>query len=405
MAYTFVQQEGQTYYYSSSVLYVLAGILICVLPLLGNNDAVLPTGNKSQFGRVLRVLFFGFLAAFFAFHVHVLIPLYHQIPISPKVADMLPVIKLACNRLLTGQPVYAPTDEIWIGTVNAYLPMMWLPYVPAQIFGYDMRWTTVTLLFVSLFIAALPVFKAKYDLPVFPTLFAGISLFLALNYFLTHGRDFWSMTEEGVVAAFYVFLAFALIRGNYYLIGIAMGFCVLSRYALIPWIPTYLTFIFLTQPRKEFRKLFFTLSVIVLIVFIIPYFIWDPFYFLSLPGIQLKNVDPFWRYNGLTDHTFFNVGLYKFFTIETARLMGNIGLLTSFIAPAVFILFAQKFQKRYSLNGRYIGFGSLKLSLIFFYNFLPMPFSYLFFPLTLISYALLFDFISAPSGTETAAPL
>jgi hypothetical protein len=40
-----------------------------------------------------------------------------------------------------------------------------------------------------------------------------------------------------------------------------------------------------------------------------------------------------------------------------------------------------------------VAFASLKLSLVFVYNFLGCPYIYVFFPAGLISYVLLFDFL------------
>ena len=402
MAYTYMQQEGQTYFYSSSLLYFLAGIIICFLPLFSVKEIGVDTLQRKGIRKFLPIVFLGFLVFLLIYNVCLLEDLYQRVPLSLSLADMLPVIKLACKRLLHSQPVYAPTPEIFPGSVNAYFPMMWLPYLPSEVFGYDMRWTTVAMMFASIFISARPIFRASKGLPIIPVLITGGSLFLVLNFFLFHGCAFWAMTEEGVVTGFYVLLGYALLCENYYLIGLAMSLCLLSRYALIPWIPTYFAFVFFTKSKTDFKKLFFTFSGLVLLIFVIPFFIWNPLYFLGLPGVQSAHIDVFWKQLGLDTNQYMNVGLYKFFKHDNAWLMVKIELIASFISPVFFIFMARKLQKKCPFDNKYIAFGSLKLSLVFFYNFIPTPYMYLFFPVTLISYVVLFDFISTQVIYEAA---
>ena len=403
MAFTYLQQNGGVYYYSSSILYFLAGIAICILPLLNVQKAVGITTGEGGWHKFLPHLFLLFLTGLFAYHIIILSALYKNFPVDVKWADMIPVIQLSCKRLLHGIPVYAPTNEIHPGSVNAYLPMMWAPYLPSEIFGYDPRWTTVTALFVSLFIAARPIFKARGKMDLVPMVLASLSLFLVLNYFLFKYNGFWAMTEEGVVTGYYILLGYALLSENLYLIGITIGCCLLSRYTLTPWIPVYFGYLLFTQPRTNFMKAFITFTVFVTVVFVIPWFILDPLYFIHLPGLQAGAINSFWNDHHIIDNAYHNVGLFKFFTLNQVGLMTVIELSTGFILPIAFVLLAKKLQQRYQLNSRYIAFGSLKLCLVCFYNFIPAPYIYLFFPATLISYAVLFDYVSGWQPNASSA--
>ncbi len=394
MAYTYIQQQGALYYYSSSLLYLLAGLAICILPLLNTNKVDTSNAPENQLSRFLPFIFYGFLIGLFLYHVRMLSGIYKEIDINVRWADMIPVIQLSCKRFLHGIYVYAPTDEIKPGSINAYLPMMWMPFLPSQIFGFDPRWTTVTALFIALFIAATPFFKGGVKILFTPMLIAGISLFMVLNFFLMQEHVFWSMTEEGVVTAFYMLLGFALLKQNYLLIGVAMACCTLSRYALVPWIPVYLGYVFFTESRANFFKLFLTFAGVITVVFVLPYFIWDPLYFLKLPGVQSGGLEWFWNCSHIIEHKYYNVGLYKFFNVTQLWLMVRVELASCFLLPLLFILLAKKLQQRYQLNTRFIAYGSLKLSLICFYNFIPTPITYLFFPVTLISYVVLFDYLA-----------
>jgi hypothetical protein len=402
MGYTYIQQSGAEFYYSSSLLYFISGIAICVLPLFSINETTIYFKRGREIRKYLPVLFFCLLAGLFVFHVIVLSALYKRFPINAAYADMLPVIELSCKRLLNLAPVYAPMNEISRGEVNAYLPMMWLPYIPAVILKFDLRWATVTVLFIALFIAAIPVFKASKSIPAIPFLITCICLFMVCNFFLTHGTDFWAMSEEGVVTGFYILLGYALLQQNYYLTGLGIALCLLSRYSLILWIPVYLIFLYLKGPLANFKKTVIVLGVFVLIVFVLPFFIWDPLYFFKLPFIQAGSQDWFWEHNKLgVTKDFTTVGLYKFFSPEYSHLMMPVEFITSIIFPVIMIWQALKRK----LNTRFIGFSSLKLSLVFFYNFIPVPYNYLFFPGTFISYALLFYFISTQVQVSSGGEL
>lgn len=393
MAYTYIQYDGSNFYYTSSLLYFITGIFICLLPLFSTNGTKLYSGYGLNIRKYLPFVFVCFLSGMFLFHVVMLSAMYKACPVDKMLADMLPVIRLSCERLLHRQPVYAPTNEIWPNSVNAYLPMMWLPYLPAVVFNYDLRWTTVVMLFAALFVAAIPVYKNSKGLSPTVFLITGVSLFLVLNFFMTQYCDFWRLTEEGGIAGFYILLGFALLQRRFYLTGFSIAMCVLSRYSLAPWIPVYFAFIYFTEPFENFKKMIIVFFGILLVVFILPFFIWDPLYFLKLPFVQGGSSSQAWfwnNYNIGVDKSLTTVGLYKFFTRGNSHFMLAIELFTSVAFPVLLIWLALK----KNLNKRFLGFSSLKLSLVFFYNFIPVPYGYLFFPATMISYVLMFDYMS-----------
>jgi len=77
-------------------------------------------------------------------------------PLDPDVADMLPAIGVAADRLLAGGVPYAPIDLGAHTVPVAYLPGMWLPYVPLVALGLDLRWLNIgALLGVAGLMAAL----------------------------------------------------------------------------------------------------------------------------------------------------------------------------------------------------------------------------------------------------------
>lgn len=62
-------------------------------------------------------------------------------------------------------------------------------------------------------------------------------------------------TEEGVVIINYVWLAIALLSGNYWFIGLAASLCALSRYALVGWLPAMLILLYVQGKTKQWIHL------------------------------------------------------------------------------------------------------------------------------------------------------
>lgn len=389
LCYTYVQESGSVFYYSSSVVYALAGLAICILPLI---SAIRP---ESSFAleKYIPVTLLLLITGFLVYYVVWLAPIFKTWPVDKHMADMLPSILAACRRFLHGRTIYGPAPEVWPKSIIPYLPAMWIPFVPSEIFGYDARWTTVASVFIGIFIALLPALKKRRAMLTAPSLVGGIALFFFLNYLLIKDLGFWTMTEEGLVAGLYLLLAFALLRNNYWWIGVAITCCLLSRYTFLFWLPAYFTYVFFAKRRGDFWKLFLSTGILVSLIFILPFFIWDPAYFLHIP-VTYFHADKFWADWRLNEHHYYCVGFYKFFTVDQTGLMFKLEIITSFLSPALLILAANWLAKKYAVNERYIAFGSLKMCLLFFYGFLQMPYTYLFITPTIISYVVLFDYLT-----------
>ena len=389
---TYIQQSGDVFYFSSSILYFISGLGICLLPLIpipANDKTIKGIASVSKYMPIIWGLFFLFLLGY---HFGKLIPEYSKFAIDKRWADMFPTIQVGCQRFLTGRVVYAPTPEIWVGSIFPYFPMMWIPFLPAEIFSFDYRWVTVILEFIGIAVAFSPVIQLKNKaIPIVPSLIVGTALFLLINFFLMQNITYWVMTEEGVVACFYILFSWALLRKNYVLIGLAMTACTLSRYGLLFWIPVYFGYILLTQDRSSFWKLFWSYGISMTVLFILPFFIWNPAYFLNIPTTYTNNIDRFWIGNDIDSHKYYNVGFFKFFTHSLAHTMSTWAIISSFLTPVILLFVAEKLK----LKSKYIAYSSLKLCLIFFYGFISIPYQYIFVPVTLISYVVLFDYLAA----------
>ncbi|MCW3125326.1 MAG: hypothetical protein JWO03_984 [Bacteroidetes bacterium] len=402
LSLTYLQQSGSTFYYSSSILYLLSGLAVCILPLVPvSKISFLKT--PARINKSIPYLLGAFILFLIGHHIVRLTTEYSNMPIDARIADMLPCLQVACRRFLHGEVVYGPAPEIYPGSIIPYLPAMWIPFIPASILGFDFRWVTVAMQLFCVGLAMMPVLNRNRSIPLLPAIIGAAALFLLFNYFLYKRTDYWTMTEEGVVAGFYLLLSLALLRRNYWLIGLAIMCCTLSRYSLILWIPVYFGFVFLTRPRSDFWKLFLSYTGGMLAVFVIPFFIRDPLYFIHIPRGYIGLTDRFWHSYGVEEHLLYNVGLFKFFSFGQVHNMLILEVITSFLAPLILILSALWLKKRFELNDRYFAYASFKISMVFFYAFIQMPYLYVFVPLTLMSFAVLFDYLAGQGG-ESSAP-
>ena len=404
LSYTYIQDVGSVFYYSSSILYFLSGLGVCLLPLVAINKGDKAIKGVVALSRYLPVFFALFFVFALLYHIGFLNHLYNRFPVDKQWEDMLPAIQVGCRRLLSGSKIYAPTPEMWDDTVFQYLPTMWMPFLPAEIFSFDYRWITLGLQFIGLTFAFAPLIRSKKNIPLIPSLIATTAFFFFINFFLARSINYWVLTEEGVVTGFYLLLSAALLSRNYWLIGLAMTGCTLSRYSLVFWIPAYFGFIFFYRSRTEFWKLALSYGASMSVLFIIPFFIQDPAYFFHIPATYTRYIDRFWLENHVDQHKYLSVGFFKFFTSKLSHSMNIWAAVSSFFAPLILLFWAGR-KGRNGINDKYVEYASLKISLIFFYGFISMPYQYVFMPVTLMSFVVLFSYLAdggaRAEGAET----
>ena len=324
---------------------------------------------------------------------------FEEMPIDIYNADMLPIIKVMGERFIAGQHshIYDTIPWIWHGVQPIYLPTMWQPYVPAIAMGIDMRWVLAACLLFSF-----GAFVAVYR----PQSYRYLSFFTAVLAFLL----FWwvvadntpglvSVAEEATVIAYYVLLVLALVSGKPWQIGIAASLCLLSRYALVGWIPAYVLYLLL---EKKGRSLFwFGLTGLACFVlfFLLPVG-WETFLRLArLPGDYIAFAARVWTDSPDVFST--APGFAWFFGPHRIALLHRLLITLSFGAPLLFVGFCYwKFRRSQPANSPQssnspqrvtrprpgnLPLATLKLTLVVFYCFIDVPYLYLFYTSSFVS--------------------
>lgn len=87
-----------------------------------------------------------------------------------------------------------------------YLPAMWIPFVPAILFDFDLRWITYGMLLISILVMLLS------HRTFLGTLMTFILIGLWFDYVLNVRNETLVLAEEGVVYAYYIGLVISLYK-------------------------------------------------------------------------------------------------------------------------------------------------------------------------------------------------
>jgi len=196
--------------------------------------------------------------------------IYHLNPIDITKSDIIPLIKeVYVNRFLSGQFVY---DRVlgyeYIDWTPNYLPMHWMPFLPAFILQLDPRWissflwiTAVTLLFY---------FNRKHVHSNKELLFKTVLPFLFLFALLFRQTSAVAHTVELMIASWYMILGIGILYSNKFLLTIGWINTLLSRYMSVFFLPAY----FITAFKKENRFKWIVLTFVFvgcLVLYVLPF--------------------------------------------------------------------------------------------------------------------------------------
>jgi hypothetical protein len=364
-----------------SILYTLSGLAIALIILKKKFEA---TSYKYELKNIYsKNLQYKVLISFI-----VLIVMYRfskeyflYNPINYKESDMLPIIKVMCERLLSLKirDVYAPINEIWGGTKPIYLPALWMPFSLPTYLNIDVRWLSVSLFFL---IFAYPIWRLNLNRNGSTLMIATIFI-LFWWLFSVEDANLIIYTEETVVITFYLLLTVTIIHQQKYLMALVITLCLFSRYAFIGWIPALFIF---SLFEKDWKYIIIqTLFILLFFYFflILPFGTQLIYDIINLPGRYIDFTSRVWR----DSPTVFTEGLgfAKFFGPNQILLQHQILIGASLLVPSLYMIALLALKKRYALNKTAILLSTLKLSLVLFYTFIDVPYTYLFYTSSFIT--------------------
>lgn len=365
----------------NSILFLLSGVamsfLLTKLPEIRFDFSLTPTRFTTiswiKFGAILILLPVGY---------HFSRQIMDGTPVAIENADMLPIIKVMGQRFLEGDvsAVYNPIPEIWGGVQPIYPPVLWASFLPALLFDFDLRWITVLGIYASAILCFLflPFKRKQINLSSW-----GFVSALAVLLFWLHAdsqNNVIRLTEEGVVFFYYCLLTCAVVSRNAWLIGLAAALCLISRYALVGWLPCLAFYWVVKKDYASFGKAFLAGTISVLVLLIIPFGWKTVQLFLTLPEKYIAHAQNVW--DTFPDHFTKSLGMAKFFGKEHAGLLHQCLLLATFLVPLLFLLYSLLQKKKKSNN---LLLASFQLALTMFYNFLDVSYLYLYYTPVFVS--------------------
>ncbi len=366
-----------------SWIYIITGLSIGLLPIIRNIHSDL-SSTKKQDSISLSLPFILLMSLGV---IHYCKEIFTAVQIDYRVADMLPVIDKMSLRFTQGEPVYGIIPEIWDGMQPIYLPAMWLPYSLHHILDIDMRWISVFAMLIGCGLMISSLKKSRYSHIDLSTL--GIPLVLLWTMMTVYDYSMISLSQEGIVIGYYLVLCYALMSRAWWLVGLSLGLCLMSRYGLAPWALGLGIYLLLSKKYNILKQVTVGTLVTTIILIISTGTLPHLKMIFGMPQNYLASVqaDP-GKYLPTIEA---NLGLAKYFSFEYLGGLHHAQLWISIILPI--LLFG--FYKYYKINTSFNLFAlcALKLSLVVFYNLLIIPYSYLFYTSTFVSVAVLSGFI------------
>jgi hypothetical protein len=223
-----------------------------------------------------------------------------------------------------------------------------------------------------------------------------------------------SVSEEGVVIGYYVLLVLALLSGKPWLTGVAISLCMLSRYALVGWIPAYLLYLVLERRWRRLSIITLTGIICFIMLFLVPVGWTTSLRLIHLPGGYVAFASRVWHDSPVVFST--APGLAWFFGRKGIAILHGLLIAFSFTLPVLFTVLAYRRGRsrpqgpdtgrtnsriRPNTGSRRLSnipLASLKLSLVIFYSFIDVPYLYLFYTSSLVSLIVMALLISARKG-------
>lgn len=363
------------------VLLLLEALFIALYPLLIKEDENDEAGKKKDW------LFFSLIIVCSAVSFRFIHQLIIQSPINIERSDIIPLIdEVYLGRLFNGEYVYDdyPGFGYGTGTPN-YLTMHWLPFAVSKLFHFDHRYTMLVIILGVFAWYGCKAYKRATSIAdallkvVLPHIFLWC-------YVASNGTDL-VQTVELLILSYYLLLSVSLFTNSAFLQAIGIAFPLLSRYALIFWLPFYAVHEWMKNRKVLVLVILYTL-VLVAGLYVVPFMLKDPMIFVK--GTKLLDAATLGEWDGqswqqpgdkpyqLYQHLGFASWFYEFYPGTLKQKMiacKNTMFMATILAGLLPLLFIRRLRERASAG--MLNIVALKFTLTFFYAFVTIPYVYL----------------------------
>jgi hypothetical protein len=239
-----------------------------------------------------------------------------------------------------------------------------------------MRWITVCGIWLSVLICILPGIWQRNISHIF---FAAALLALLSWLHFDKTNNVIRLTEEGVVFFYYSLMAIAIISENPWITGIAAALCLLSRYAIIGWLPFAGLYLLFTRQYNYLFKVVTAGIIVMFLILVLPFGLKPLLYHFQFPAQYISQASRVWSEN--PEFFYASPGMAKFFGPGNIQLLHHILLSGTFIIPILFLFLL----RRKALASTIALLSGFQLSITFFYSFLDVSYLYLYYTPVFVS--------------------
>jgi hypothetical protein len=383
------------------VLFLGTSLAICFLYLkIADQETVEAGGGfwKMSPGAVKIAQWVVFLAcSYFLFTRLKYLWWYDQQYGDPRnTSDIIPQITVLLQRFMAGEQPYSKIYFTGYDMFPTYMPLQWMPYIFCEWAKKDYRWIPTFGMWVVSLYYFLRARRATTDsllgilIPVWPLLVWAV--------FVLHDSRIFVYTVEGLIAAYYLFVAESITLKRMLPLAIGIAVCLLSRYSIVFWVPLCVLLLYFSGRRKDAIIVCAVFALLFVAFYLLPFLSRDATIFLKGYAYHtnaayyewLRDMEVYggnrYLYNGL-GFTSWGVSFIPGNLLHKLSVYKNIHLAMCMLTVVGLGWFYVKRQTRHSLN-TYLLF-SFKVYLTIFYAFIQIPYTYLYFVPVMVTASLL----------------
>jgi hypothetical protein len=333
-------------------------------------------------------------------------------PIDVKYSDIIPLVAKMANRFLNGEFVYAVINDWGYELYPTYLTLQWLPFSLAELLNMDYRWFGYTVFIGAIITFSIFTLRRNITLERYTLL-----ILLPFIMFLLLAKIepvVFGVTVETLVIGYYLLMVLSIFSKSNLVRALGLLVCLLSRYALVVWIPLYILIVFFVKSKRNAIIISAICAAGVLLLYILPFMTVDANIFSNAhkayhgaavgewsgQGWQQPGEKPYQLFRGIGLSGFMYDNIFGDI-VNKVNIAQRTHLVVSVLITVLLGLFYYKFKSK--LNYRVFLLGSLKVYLAFFYSLIQVPYNYLFLSMIIVSLPILAIAMISPSTTQPSS--
>jgi hypothetical protein len=315
------------------------------------------------------------------------VALFEQHPIDISKSDIIPLIEeVYYTRWIQGSFVYADVKGYdYIHWVPNYLPLHWMPFIPAYFFHFDPRLVPLVLFFFVQFLYVRQL--NQLDLSLLEKISKATLPLLFLASIMYHQKQSFAHTIELLVVSYYLILTMGMFiqKKAGFIIGSITT--LLSRYMSVFFLPIHFIYQITSATRKTIYIYVVIISAIILI-YVFPFISIRPgLFFEGAAAYDLAALGEwkgqYWQASGDKPYQLsqgYGFAAIYFQAFQSFELLQRIQILkySMLLVMCVNILFWWWMRKRIKTDDNIALPIILMITLALFLSFVTVPYNYLF---------------------------